>query len=153
MVKNMLLLLLSFVLISGCNKENEPFQSGRLYTLSLGQIKAALKGSWDVRSKCYITIAGLDCKDIKDESLIFSGDDSLFWTKNGEVTKRDKVEFYKVKSPDGYGYEIDSLYVFRFAKDDGDGYVPKDIRHDSLFVDGAFWAADAGFGMVLTRSK
>lgn len=154
MKKYLFLLLLSFGLITGCNKESDSLGSGRFYTLSLGQIKSALKGTWDVRSKCYITIAGLNCNDIENESLIFSDKDSLFWTKNGEIIKRDKVLFHRVKAPEGYGYTIDSLYVFKFAKDNGDGYFPSDLRHDSLFIDDGSWQAfDAGFAMVLTRSK
>lgn len=145
------ILLIALGILAGCMKDDTADPSGELYTRSLDQIKKSLKGSWDLRSDCTVTIAGLHCRDdIHNEKLIFSETDSLFWTKENETIKKDKIEFKRITA--GSNYKTDRLFVFKFAKDTG-FYFPYDIRHDSLIIQSTIDAVDAGGSMIFTRSK
>lgn len=146
-----ILFLITFGFILGCSKETPSDSSKKLYTRSLDQIKKSLMGSWDLKSRCTITIAGMNCQEIQNESIIFSASDSLFWTRDNEIVKKDKIEFKRVKAQ-GDEYKTDSLYVFRFAKDTG-FYFPYDLRNDTLIIRGLVNEIDAAGQMVFTKSK
>jgi len=152
MLKFTRLLLIAIIITAGCSKKSPSNSSKKLYTQSLDQIKKSLEGSWNVRSICNTTIEGSACQDIIGESLIFSNTDSIFWLKDNKITKKDKIEFLRIKSLYGFGYETDSLYVFKFAKEEF-AYLPYEIRHDSLIIQDATGSIDAGFTMTLTKSE
>lgn len=150
-IKYLFLLLIALGLISGCSKETHTKAAHKLYTQSLNQIKRSLKGSWDLRSVCTTSIVGSNCHDVNNESLIFS-DDSLFWIKDNEITKKGKIKFIRIISPSGFNLETDSLYVFKFEQE-SIPYFPYNIIQDTLVIQDAFNAIDAGFQMTLTKSK
>ena len=146
------LLLLTLGIITGCSKDSPSNSYKKLYTQSLDQIKKTLKGSWNLRSVCNVTIEGSACRNITGESLIFSDTDSIFWIKDNKITKKVKIQFIRIKSLYGFDYETDSIYVFKFAKEEF-AYLRYDIIQASLIIESATSSIDAWFRMILTKSK
>ena len=148
-----LFIFISVVLLFGCKKDTDDINGKKLYQLPLKTIKKSLLGKWQVKSSCSITIAGSNCVEPENDFYTFTYNDSLIYTSNGQVVRRNKIEFYKVAAADRVpSYKADSIYAFRLLPSGGT-LIPNTLVNDSLSLESAIISVDAGGEIILIRQK
>ena len=117
---------------------------------SLSEIKATIKGSWEIKRGCDIGFTGSHCGPWQPGDIVsFLSNDTLKRIVNGITKWYSQATIAKVRDW-STGNATDSLFSYSFQPNGTFLWTMQEIKNDTLIIDDGY-AAGGGFNYYLIK--